>query len=103
MSGLYGYRWQRARLNFLRGHPLCVMCERLGRIVAASVVDHVVPHKGNPVLFWDQGNWQSLCTSCHNSRKQMLERPGKVQPHSSWNRGVGASGGGGAHMRRRVE
>lgn len=93
MSGLYNYRWQQLRLHFLRAHPLCVMCERRGRLVAASVVDHVVPHKGNPVLFWDATNWQGLCASCHNSRKQMLEQPGKVQPHASWTGGWNRGGG----------
>jgi 5-methylcytosine-specific restriction protein A len=35
------------------------------RITAAYQVDHVIPHRGDPVLFWDeQHNWQSLCASC---------------------------------------
>ena len=86
MSGLYSYRWQRVRLHFLQEHPLCVMCESRGRIVAASVVDHVIAHRGNVDLFWDQSNWQALCKGCHDSRKQMLEQPNKVGPHRSWNR-----------------
>jgi hypothetical protein len=31
------------------------------RCVAAVVVDHTGPHKGARALFWDRGNWQSLC------------------------------------------
>ena len=51
---------------------MCVECEKQGRIVAASEVDHKVPHKGNSFLFWDRDNWQGLCKSCH-SRKTMRE------------------------------
>jgi 5-methylcytosine-specific restriction protein A len=64
----YDNRWARARAGFLRAHPLCVQCEADGRVTAATVVDHIRPHKGNQALFWDQSNWQSLCASCH-SRK----------------------------------
>lgn len=41
--------------------------------IGAIVVDHVRPHRGDMVLFWDVANWQSLCLSCHN-RKSALER-----------------------------
>ena len=37
------------------------MCDARGIVAAASVVDHVVPHKDDPVLFWDEANWQPLC------------------------------------------
>ena len=84
MSGLYGYRWQASRLRFLQAHPLCSMCEARGIIAAATVVDHILPHKGDPALFWNVENWQPLCKACHDSRKQMLEQPGKVPPHASW-------------------
>lgn len=77
----YGGRWQRARGQYLRLHPLCVMCanERPPRITAATVVDHIVPHKGDMVLFWDrESNWQSLCSTHHNSDKQAAEKSGRV-------------------------
>lgn len=32
---------------------------------AASIVDHVMPHKQDKTLFWDSTNWQSLCKDCH--------------------------------------
>lgn len=41
---------------------------------AASVVDHIKPHKKDPALFWDQENWQALCKPCHDSVKQKEER-----------------------------
>nr|WP_246414712.1 HNH endonuclease signature motif containing protein [Yoonia ponticola] len=40
----------------------------------ATTVDHIKPHRGDKVLFWDKNNWQSLCTSCHNRHKQRVEQ-----------------------------
>lgn len=70
----YDYRWQRERLDFLRRHPLCVMCAQEGSVTVATVVDHKVPHQGNQSLFWDQNNWQPLCKPHHDSHKQRQER-----------------------------
>jgi 5-methylcytosine-specific restriction enzyme A len=70
---LYGRRWRRERKVFLTQHPLCVFCEQQGHTTAANVVDHITPHRGNPSLFWDQGNWQSLCEHCHNTTKRRME------------------------------
>jgi 5-methylcytosine-specific restriction protein A len=53
-------------------HPLCAEHERQGEVVAAVVVDHIRPHKGDRALFWNRGNWQSLCKACHD-RKTALE------------------------------
>jgi 5-methylcytosine-specific restriction protein A len=50
------------------------MCRGAGRIEAATIVDHVTPHKGDRRLFWDKSNWQSLCKPCHDRDKQSLER-----------------------------
>lgn len=69
----YGYKWQKAREGHLRTSPLCVYCQREGRVTAASVVDHKVPHRGDMGLFWDRTNWQSLCASCHSGTKQREE------------------------------
>jgi 5-methylcytosine-specific restriction enzyme A len=70
----YGAAWQRARLRFLREHPLCVRCDRDGIVRAAGIVDHVTPHRGDQTLFWDETNWQSLCKWHHDSEKQRQER-----------------------------
>jgi len=67
----YDYRWQQARIEYLQQNPFCVHC--LPLYVAATVVDHVVPHRGDKVLFWDRNNWQSLCKTCHDSWKQAQE------------------------------
>lgn len=69
----YDYRWQKASKTFLARNPLCRYCLRDDRIAAATVVDHIVPHRGDRVLFWDESNWQGLCSTCHNSTKQSEE------------------------------
>ncbi|RXZ42693.1 HNH endonuclease [Crenobacter cavernae] len=64
----YDSKWQKARAGFLRKHPLCVECDRCGSVTAATVVDHIVPHKGDRDMFWDRSNWQPLCKSCHDRK-----------------------------------
>ncbi len=65
----YGSRWQRARAVFLAKNPLCRPCSLKSppQVTAATVVDHVKDHKGDQVLFWDEGNWQSSCQPCHDA------------------------------------
>lgn len=70
----YGHKWRVAREIYLRSNPLCVMCRAEGHVVAAALVDHKIPHRGNMVLFWDRENWQSLCVTHHSSHKQAQER-----------------------------
>lgn len=92
----YGYRWQQARKGWLRKYPLCVRCEKTGHVEPATVVDHIVPHRGDMTLFWDRTNLQSLCTNCHSSYKQRLEKSGRevgcdvsgrpLDPRHHWNR-----------------
>ena len=64
----YDRKWREARAAYLRRHPLCVACQEEGRLTPATVVDHVLPHRGNQRLFWDVNNWQSLCERHHNKK-----------------------------------
>ncbi len=64
----YDARWRKARKLFLQRHPLCVKCMEENKIVQATVVDHIVPHRGDQKLFWDQGNWQALCKEHHDKK-----------------------------------
>jgi len=65
----YTSKWDRARLVWLRQHPLCAICEKEGLVTPATVVDHVVPHRGDMEAFWDaEHNWQSLCKRCHDMK-----------------------------------
>jgi len=62
----YDNKWRRSRAMFLARNPLCVKCMREGKRVPATVVDHIVPHRGDRRLFWDINNWQSLCKNHHD-------------------------------------
>ena len=80
----YGPRWRRARTAYLARHPLCVRCqagaaylarhplcvpcEAAGRLVPSTTVDHIVPHRGDQKLFWDEANWAALCKRCHDAK-----------------------------------
>ena len=62
----YSRAWAKARAAYLAKHPLCVRCGNEDVLTAASVVDHIKPHRGDKDLFWDSSNWQSLCKRCHD-------------------------------------
>jgi 5-methylcytosine-specific restriction enzyme A len=66
----YDAKWRKAREHYLSMNPYCVECGDL-----ATVVDHIIPHKGDMGLFWDPSNWQQLCASDH-SRKTVLKDGG---------------------------
>ena len=92
---LYDRKWRKRREQQLRAHPLCRLClEVRVKVTAATVADHVVPHRGDPVLF--EGPLQSLCKECHDSWKQSIENGGHIKgcdasgmpldPNHAWNR-----------------
>jgi 5-methylcytosine-specific restriction protein A len=85
-------RWRKMRLFQLRKDPLCAKClqgecqhdrkiwartrpdgSRAVCTTVATVSDHIKPHRGSALLFWDAHNLQSLCASCHSSVKQAEE------------------------------
>lgn len=71
---LYGRaRWKRLREYQLATAPLCGYCLRREIVTEATVVDHIVPHKGDEALFFDPDNLQSLCAPCHDSTKRLEE------------------------------
>lgn len=49
-------RWQKASKVFSASHLLCEECLKHGRYTKATIVDHIVPHRGYPKLFWDRSN-----------------------------------------------
>lgn len=66
-EGTISIKCQR-RKAYLAAHPLCEQCMKEGRYTQATVVDHIVPHRGDPALFWDPSNWQVLCKQCHDKK-----------------------------------
>lgn len=56
--------------------PFCRECAKRGIRTRATVVDHVIPFRGDWLLFVDPNNLQSLCKTCHD-RKTALEQAEK--------------------------
>ena len=75
---LYGRAWRKASRAHLHASPLCRYCELDGRVTAASLVDHLYPHRGKRWLFWLRPYWVSSCAPCHSGFKQAVERKGKA-------------------------
>lgn len=79
-------------------------CQRCGCIVIegnrhhprAAVVNHKTPHKGDPVLFFDLANTETVCKQDHDTLIQREEARGykigadldgrPLDPHHPWNR-----------------
>jgi 5-methylcytosine-specific restriction protein A len=72
----YTARWAKESKAFIRAHPLC-QCELCQegkiRVLPSQVTDHDKPHKGDPVLFWDQTNWRALNKRCHDRKTVMRD------------------------------
>src|SRR5574344_730145 len=62
----YNYRWSLFRVVYLKQHPLCVECQKGGRLTPATEIDHIIPHRGDQQLLWDESNMQSLCHRHHS-------------------------------------
>lgn len=71
-------RWQTLRRLQLSKHPLCTRClnGEPRRLTPATVVHHKREHKGDPALFFDPSNLESLCAPHHDRDAQSEERLG---------------------------
>lgn len=69
---IYGTRlWRRLRESHLMEHPLCEVCEGMGRVVRAEDVHHIdsfMNYEGEARLqaAYDPNNLLSVCRTCHN-------------------------------------
>lgn len=70
----YNYKWRKKRIQFLKKHPLCERCKADGKYTEATVVDHIIPHRGDEKLMWDENNWQALCKPCHDKKTGCEDR-----------------------------
>src|SRR5690242_18354744 len=50
----YDRRWREASKWFLRRNLMCMCPQCQGKGLPADCVDHIVPHRGDKALFWDQ-------------------------------------------------
>lgn len=68
-------RWQALRLAvFLRDLYTCRKCGGIESDTSLLVCDHIRPHRGDVLLFWDENNLQTLCKRCHDRFKQAEEQ-----------------------------
>jgi 5-methylcytosine-specific restriction enzyme A len=71
------YKFVNLRKAWLRNSPYCVFCLRDHKVrTPATVLDHKIPHRGDDKLFLDISNFQSLCKTCHDSKKQRQDNRG---------------------------
>lgn len=69
-------RWQRLRMSILERDLFTCQwpgCGRMHSDTSQLVADHKRAHRGDLNLFWDAGNLQCLCKSCHDREKQREE------------------------------
>ncbi|WP_313465651.1 HNH endonuclease signature motif containing protein [Stenotrophomonas sp.] len=57
-------RWRRIREAVLAREPLCRACAMLGKVCAATEVDHIDGDSGNNA----DTNLQPLCRPCHSGK-----------------------------------
>ena len=88
---LYGRRWKRRAKIFRQSHPLCFVCEKEGKIVAAECVDHVDPHRLDVNKFW-MGKLRALCAHHHSQLKQKLEQPNSQSRNRKVRSSIGPDG-----------
>lgn len=76
--------WKELRLYKLSIEPFCKKCEINGKLVPATVVDHIIDMNIDPEKCLDINNLQSLCVNCHNRKtgstygnKKMIEGKNK--------------------------
>nr|DAQ73790.1 MAG TPA: HNH endonuclease [Caudoviricetes sp.] len=66
------------RAQYLKHHPLCVMCLEKGIYTPATVIDHIKPVENGQAdpLFWVESNHQSLCRDCHSYKTRVIDQRG---------------------------
>ncbi|MDE7402024.1 MAG: HNH endonuclease [Muribaculaceae bacterium] len=71
-------RWRRLRAHQLELSPFCDDCSKVGLLVPATEVHHIMPVEGAvtpeqmAARTYDQSNLVSLCPSCHTARHKQL-------------------------------
>ena len=69
----YDAKWSKYRFRFLHHNPKCYCCGQ-----KANVVDHYIPWKiDKEKYFWNEHNYISLCSLCHNTITGKFDRHAK--------------------------
>jgi 5-methylcytosine-specific restriction enzyme A len=67
----YDAAWRKIRAEVLSDEPCCRLCKAQGKLVRATVVDHIKPLARGGTH--DKGNLQPLCTACHNRKTATVD------------------------------
>jgi 5-methylcytosine-specific restriction enzyme A len=68
-------QWKRLRLRvFLRDLYACQHCGKIKADTSKLIAHHKKPHHGDVVLFWDEGNIETVCIPCHDGPIKAKER-----------------------------
>lgn len=77
-------RWQRLRERVLIRDRYT--CQKTGVLLVgrhpapnSPVVDHIIPHRGDERLFWDENNLHAVSKAYHDSTKQSEERNARTR------------------------
>lgn len=74
---LRGRALQRRRARLFATQPLCVLCLAAGRVVRATIRDHIVPlAEGGADV---EANTQALCEACNQTKAQAESRRGRAR------------------------
>lgn len=67
--------WARIRKQVLEEEPLCMCDAHRGRddAPASTVVDHIIPHRGDPQLFRDRANLRAMSKPCHDRKTATVD------------------------------
>lgn len=69
-------RWKYISRSFLAKYPICFICGE-----KATIADHIIPHRGDVTLFYDENNLQPLCKRHHDAKtlreNDYYRRPGR--------------------------
>ena len=80
MTDLYNSTaWRKLRAYHLKQFALCELCLQMGHVTPATVVHHIVAHKGDESKFFDRSNLQSVCKTCHDGACQSFEKSGHMR------------------------
>ncbi len=71
-------RWTKASNRYRLKRAECEVLYDKDIIVPSDVVDHILPERFWPSLFWNEENWQALSRSIHQ-RKSQLESKCKTK------------------------
>lgn len=80
---MYDHEWEKYRTRFLSINSTCYACG-----TKASVVDHLIPHKGDETLFKKLDNHIPLCKRCHDTVTAYFDKNyvknSSIEPKLKW-------------------